>query len=120
MGYSVNGTSITMVRGDTLRVTVEVFQGEPPAPYTFKDGDRLRFAVKKKLYKGSDYTELIDVDPLINKAIPTDTCLLELEPSDTQDLPFGTYLYDIELTMADGTVDTFIKEAKFKLTTEVH
>lgn len=118
MGYSVVGTSITMVRGDTLRTTVEVFQGD--APYVFQDGDSLRFAVKKKIYKGSQYTELVEDTPLINKDIPTDTLLLELDPEDTKDLPFGTYLYDIELTMADGTVDTFIKEAKFKLTTEVH
>lgn len=118
MGYSVNGTTIKMVRADTFRSTVEIMQGD--APYVIQDGDKVRFAVKKDIYKGGQYKELVETEPLIVKDIPTDTLLLELEPDDTKDLPFGTYLYDIELTMADGTVDTFIKEAKFILTTEVH
>jgi uncharacterized membrane protein YkoI len=46
--------------------------------------------------------------------------ILELEPSDTKILDFGSYVYDIEITFKDGTVDTFITEANFKITPEVH
>ena len=35
-------------------------------------------------------------------------------------LPFGKYVYDIELTKATGEVDTFITKAILKLTEEVH
>ena len=45
---------------------------------------------------------------------------LTLQPSDTKNLPFGNYVYDIELTTADGFVDTFIGPATFTLTGEVY
>ena len=39
---------------------------------------------------------------------------------DTAHIPFGKYVYDIELTKATGEVDTFITKAILKLTEEVH
>ena len=56
----INGTTITITRGDTLEVLVELLQ---------------------------------------SGGVP--------------------YVYDIEITMADGTVDTFIDRAKFIVTEEV-
>ena len=46
--------------------------------------------------------------------------ILELEPNDTKTLDFGSYVYDVQITFADGRVDTFITEAVFKLTPEVY
>lgn len=45
--------------------------------------------------------------------------MLMLEPSDTADLNFGKYVYDIQLTKANGKVDTFITKATLKLSEEV-
>ena len=45
--------------------------------------------------------------------------LLEIAPEDTEPLPFGRYVYDIELTTADGTVDTFISKAIINICEEV-
>ena len=59
-------------------------------------------------------------DPVIVKTIPNDTQVLSLAPADTKDLGFGLYDYDVEITLADGTVDTFISAAPFKLTKEVY
>ena len=56
---------------------------------------------------------------MIYRAIPIDTMLLVLYPTDTQTLEFGTYVYDIQLTKANGDVDTFITASKFKITAEV-
>ena len=67
----------------------------------------------------SKKTDYKDIEPLILKEIPNDTLILELEPNDTKPLAFGTYVYDIQITFEDGTVDTFITEAMFKLTPEV-
>ena len=53
------------------------------------------------------------------KDIPIDTLTLTLLPEDTKDLSFGKYVYDIQLTKADGTVDTFITKATIKITEEV-
>ena len=46
---------------------------------------------------------------LINKVIPNDTLELHLEPEDTKKYNFGDYVYDIQITFANGDVYTFIK-----------
>lgn len=79
-------------------------------PYVPNDGDKVRFAMKAK-YE--------DPEPLVVKDIPIDTLTLTLHPEDTKDLSFGKYVYDIQLTKADGTVDTFITKATIKITEEV-
>ena len=117
MSSKIKKNTITLTRGDTLRVFIELFRdGEP---YTPIEGDSIRFALKhtEKTAGGKEY---VDTDPLILKNVPIDTMLLELEPSDTKPLDFGTYVYDLEITFADGSVDTFITEATFELTGEVH
>ena len=105
---SVDGTNISLTRGDTLILQVEMYkEGEPYVPMT---GDSVRFAMKQK------YT---DPECLIEKQIPMNTLVLELEPNDTKPLTMGQrYVYDIELTDALGRVDTFIS-GKIKLTSEV-
>ena len=72
-----------------------------------------RFAMKK------DYDDP-DTEVLIVKDIPTNTLILQLDPEDTKDLPFGTYVYDIQLTNSSGEVDTFITKAFFVITEEVY
>ena len=106
----IQGTSIEMTRGDTLRVylTLKDCNGDD---YTPAAGDSIRFAMKKRYN---------DSTPLILKPIPTDTLVLELAPSETKNLQFTEYVYDIEMTYANGDVDTFIDRAKFKITEEVH
>ena len=99
MSYSVSGTMITLTRGDTFSALITI------------NGDRIRFAMK------NDYN---DETPLLIKEIPIDTMILTLNPEDTKHLPFGKYVYDIELTKATGEVDTFITKAILKLTEEVH
>ena len=113
-----NGYDIELTRGDYFAVVVDMtLDGEA---YTPEEGDALRFAVKHNKLKpdGSDYE---DVNPLINIDIPLDTCLLQIQESDTKDLAFGEYAYDIQLTKhdaAEGRPDTFIK-GLLKLTEEV-
>ena len=117
MSSSISGTTIKMTRGDTLNVQVSILKdSEPYAPQV---GDSVRFALKRNKIK-SDRSGYADDDPLILKDIPTDTLILTLDPEDTKQLPFDTYVYDIEITFADGAVDTFIDKATFKLTEEVH
>ena len=56
---------------------------------------------------------------MIVKDIPVSTMMLVLLPEETKRLNFGKYVYDIQLTRADGRVDTIIAKAAFKLTEEV-
>jgi hypothetical protein len=59
--------------------------------------------------------------PLIWKSIPNETLRLFLDAEDTKRLSVecSPYVYDIQITMADGTVDTFIDRGKFIVTEEV-
>lgn len=102
---------IYLTRGDYFATTVSMVSKATGEPITPTDGS-LRFAVKKK-YKDPD------AKILINKQIPLDTMLLELESADTKSLAFGDYDYDVEYTDALGRPDTFI-EGKLKLTKEVY
>ena len=116
MSVSINGTRISMTRGDTLRVAVSMTRDG--TPYTTENGDVVRFAVKNKRMTSGN-KEYVDTEPLILKTIPNGTMVLELLPDDTKDFDFGEYVYDIQITFEDGTVDTFITASPFILTPEV-
>ena len=106
----LQGTTITMTRGDTARIQISITDIDG-SEYVPAYGDSVRFAAKKSYY---------DDAPVILKNIPTNTLLLTLEPEDTKPLQFGRYVYDIELTQRDGTVNTFIAKASLVLEEEVH
>ena len=116
MSVKVVGTKITMTRGDTLLLQVNIFQDDNEE-YVCQPGDSVRFAARPAGLNAAktEYANNIVID----KPIPTDSLMLQLEPADTKQLPFGKYVYDIELTKADGTVDTFITEATLILSPEV-
>lgn len=110
--YTIKKTSITLTRGDTLKAQISITDKDGN-PYDVKEGDVIRFAMKKT------YSDP-DTKVLIVKEIPNDTLILTLEPEDTKELPFGQYVYDIQLTTAAGEVDTFITKASLTLTEEVY
>ena len=109
----VKGTTITITRGDSAIIGVQIidFDGQEYVPV---EGDSIRFALKK------NYS---DSEPLLVKAIPITTMQLILDPLDTKNLESGPirgkYKYDIELTRANGMVDTFIPRADFIVLEEV-
>lgn len=100
--------NIELVRGDTLKLTVGIKANGQT--YTPVAGDSLRFALK---------TSFTSPKVLILKPIPIETCVLHLQPSDTKKLDFGKYVYDIEITFANGDVDTFI-QGQFDIKPEVY
>lgn len=113
MSYSIGSNlkmkkiPISLTRGDTLKLKIEILVNNEV--YTPEEEDIIRFAMKQS-YSSSKV--------LIKKIIPNDTLILYIEPKDTKKLPFGTYVYDIEITFANGDVDTFIK-GSFKLEEQV-
>ena len=109
MSYNISGTTITLTRGDTLSALISITDSEGN-PYTPMEGDRIRFAMKSKI---------TDENPILNIDIPIDTMELIIQPEDTKRLNFGSYVYDIQLTKANGVIDTFITKSVFKLTEEV-
>jgi len=113
--YKFDGNTIHLTRGDTLRATLIIKQND--SDYIPAAGDTIRFALKHSEMK-HDKTAYVDTNPLVIKDIPTDTMVLQLDPKDTKCLKFGMYVYDIQITMEDGTVDTFISD-KFYVEPEV-
>ena len=47
------------------------------------------------------------------------TALININPEDTNDLSYVSYVYDIQLTKQDGTVKTIILPSKLTITGEV-
>lgn len=111
MAIKISGTTIKMTRGDTLRVQIGLTD-QDGNDYEPHEGDKIRFAMK------ASYS---DPEPILIKDVSLDTLELVLNPEDTKDLPQpSSYVYDMELTYANGDVDTFIDKAKLMITEEVH
>ena len=115
MSVKISGCDIYLTRGDTLYATVSL-TAEDGTAYVPTEGDVLTFAVKRNYG---------DAAPLISKGIPTDSMVLLLNPADTQGLFPGKYVYDIQLTMADGDTFTVIpanpsQQATFRLAADIN
>lgn len=106
----ISGTTITMTRGDSLVVFLALENGDGTV-YEPSEGDYIRFAMKKSFDDS--------VPPMLVKEIPTDTMKLVLDPKDTKQLRYGQYRYDIQITTAEGLVDTFIDRAVLVITEEI-
>lgn len=106
---SINGTTITMTRGDTLKVKLTLANADG-TEYTPATGDVIKVGVK------ADYS---DTNCAIEKTVPNDTLILHIAPSDTNTLDFGSYVWDAQITFANGDVNTFITKGKLKITEEV-
>lgn len=93
--------TISLTRGDSMLVQLELRKGDEI--FTPTSGDVIKFSVSK-VPKGNPRYIL-----LISKTVNNDTLILELEPSDTANLDYGNYLFDIEIDYASGVIDTFAK-----------
>lgn len=109
----VAGTTITMVKGDTAIIYISIADTDGNE-YVPEQGDFIRFAAKRRYD---------DLQPCMYIEIPTETMTLVIEPDDTKDLEAGLgdviYRYDVELSKADGSVDTFIAQGSLILLEEV-
>ena len=97
--------TITMIRGDTAEFDIQLTDSDGE-PYELLENDSLIFTVKKNTK--SDET-------LIQKTGDH----VVIDPEDTSDLKYGTYVYDVQFTSSSGKVDTVIPPSKFILKDEV-
>lgn len=112
----ITNNQIKMTRGDTLIVSVGIkVNGEA---YTPQAGDVVRFAMKHPDMTRGD-KQYTDKNPLLTKEIPINTMVLRLESEDTKNFDFGEYVYDLQITFADGRVSTFVQAQKLTLEPEV-
>lgn len=97
--------NISMTRGDSESITVRCSE-------SFNEGDTVTFTMR----------EAVDEPIVLQKVItdfPDGEAVIPFYPEDTEGLEFGDYVYDIQMTRADGTVTTLLVPAKFTLKDEV-
>ena len=101
-----------MTRGDTFVRTINLTKnGEK---YTPKEGDRIRFAMSKTYKDKKGYSLLVE------KLIDNETLEWIIDSNDTKDLPYGKYVYDLQITYGDtGYIETFADKKRLTLTEEV-
>lgn len=108
MSYTVSGNTITMTRGDTVKITVSLKYKGTGQTYTPQEGDEISFTAIN-----SGKREIT-----LTKTVPTDTMMLSIAPADTKQLPFGLYMYDMQIKFANGDIDTFITDGALYINEE--
>lgn len=107
----IQGKNISMTRGDSESITVTYKKDKEYVD--FVTGDIVYFTVKETIYSEAIKLQKIVTEFVEGKAI------IELAPEDTRVLDFRTYIYDIQVTGADGKVLTLIKPSNFTIDGEV-
>ena len=104
--FKIENESIYLTRGDSAGFSIALFDGEQE--YQLQEGDFLTFTVRKNVYAP---------EKVIQKVL--DGNQVELLPSDTSGLSFGNYVYDVQLTFANGDINTIIPPSLFQIMEEV-
>ena len=104
----VENNVISMTRGDTALLNVEI-TNDLGEIYELEEGDICELTVKK--YTSSD-------NVLIKKNVVNGE--IKISPDDTRNLDYGQYVYDVQVTMANGDVATVIPPSPFNVLEEVN
>ena len=105
--FQAQNNNIVIIRGDSGAFTISIADTNG-SPVALTDGDVLTFTLRRTPRSSTI---------VLQKTITDGT--LTINPSDTQDMPFGSYVYDVELKRADGYTDTIISPHEFLLLEEV-
>ena len=93
----VTDTRIYLTCGDSADIQL-------PVTYEPSDGDKIYFRLKKSVFGNS---------LLLVKEIPPETLTLELKHSDTSNLRFSSYRYEVEVISSTGAGRTLIENGEF-------
>lgn len=103
-----SNNNIKLTRGDSASIGVDLTNPDGSA-YELQSGDILMFTVKYNC---------ITEDIIIQKDISSNATI-NILPSDTNGLLYGNYYYDVQLTKANGDVNTVIPPRDFIIDKEV-
>ena len=102
--------TIHLTRGDTARFSLgRIVNTVTKTNYTPTADDTVTMTIKKTA---------LDEAPCVQLTAPGGE-VLHIKPEDTKAMAFGKYVYDIQITMADGDVYTIVPPATFDLLKEV-
>jgi len=108
----IDGTDVSMVRGDSETIRVQM-KDSAGTVIPFVVGDTIKLTVK-------EHSRMVEF--AFQKVVTTfqdDYGVFYIDPSDTDELDFKTYYYDIELKTASGLVKTLIRSSHFEIAEEI-
>ena len=106
--FSVKDDTITVTRGDTLRVEIEL-QDVNGEKYNPSENDIVRIKAKRAF----------DKELSINKEIDHNSMIFELSSEECSNLLVGDYYYDLVITFENGDVNTPINYGKIIVRSDV-
>ena len=102
---------ISMVRGDTLALSISGIKNTDGTEYTLKSTDVVYLDVKKYATdKTAVFRKSVTAAEYVDGALP-----ITILPEDTVDLPCGDYYFDVRLFMDDDNIYTIIPQSKFRI-----
>lgn len=107
--YVNSDGTIQLTREDTAHFNLTIRNNVSQTDYEIQPDDTLTMSIKKSVR---------DVDPVVRLNIKGSS-VFHIRPSDTSNLAFGKYLYDVQITTGDGDVYTVIGPTTFELMKEV-
>ena len=102
---------ITLVRGDTLKLTLTDIKLSDGTEYVLSDTDIVYLDVKKY---ATDKTAIISKSAVKENYIDGGLPFVFL-PADTADLPIGEYWFDVRLFVNNDNIYTIIPQSKFRI-----
>ena len=106
---------ISMVRGDTLALSISGIKNTDGTEYTLKSTDVVYLDVKKYATdKTAVFRKSVTAAEYVDGALP-----ITILPEDTVDLPCGDYYFDVRLFMDDDNIYTIIPMSKFRIVQNV-
>lgn len=102
---------ISMVRGDTLALSISGIKNTDGTEYTLKSTDVVYLDVKKYATdKTAVFRKSVTAAEYVDGALP-----ITILPEDTVDLPCGDYYFDVRLFVDDDNIYTIIPMSKFRI-----
>ena len=104
--FKINGKTIQITRGDTGIFTLAIKSGGQSYDYS---NDEVLFTVKRNT----------NTNQIIFQKTVEYGNIVTILPTDTASLPYGNYVYDAQVTTAQGIVNTVITPNPFSVEREV-
>lgn len=105
----IDNNVIRLTRGDTARISVPITNDLTGTSYDMSPSDKLTITIKKRE---------TDAQAVMTKTV-IGTNSFHIVPSDTSNLAFGPYVYDVQLETESGDIYTVIVPTMFELLREV-
>lgn len=111
--FTIDDNRIYLTRGDTADIAVSL-KNLDDSDYEMQDGDTLYFRMKR--YATKDASDIL-VEKIAE--VTEDEVIISLVPTDTLELAFGVYRYEVELVTYDDKHYTVIADTEFEVGKEL-